>query len=362
MSYEFFAKVLTLKDFYKWSRFVRTTPRTDVFYLPEYLAAFEKVENVEILRNFGGSARLFVYGNAENFVIYPFFIRDLNLLPFYKNISDQFKPIFDIVSPYGYSGPAVRVEDQNILNSLFNGFYKSFNEYCMKQNIVCEFTRMHPLLENARFAEKGNLLESGKIVYIDLEPKEGKIFSSFTKACRGSLKKAMREGVEIYSSKGKDEILEFFKLYNETMARHNANLSYLFPLSFYSDIASMKESFLFLAKHKGVVINAALFFEFNDFAQYYLSGSESKYRSFSGNNAIIWEFIRHAKSRGCKKLCLGGGYRGSESLMKFKLSFSKKTAPFYIYRKVQNPISYNRICDIAGVNPERQDYFPAYRN
>ena len=79
----------------------------------------------------------------------------------------------------------------------------------------------------------------------------------------------------------------------------------------------------------------------------------------------MYEAIKFGKKNGFDILDLGGGSEGS-SLLRFKLSFSRKIKPLYLYKKVYNKKIYKNICISKGIknndiNFEESDFFPEYR-
>ena len=111
-----------------WKEKVAVLSSHDVFYIPEYLMAFERCPAGEVKTNFGGEAHLFVYGDEEDFILHPFFKRDFEDLPFYASLPQKQKPSYDIASPYGYAGPAAWVTHPNVESSLWEGFLDEFHK------------------------------------------------------------------------------------------------------------------------------------------------------------------------------------------------------------------------------------------
>jgi hypothetical protein len=365
-------EILTTKNKKRWTTLTDAMPLIDVYFLPEYLMAFERCPESETKRNFGGEARLFVHGGEEDYIIHPFFKRDLKSLPFYASMLPTEKPLYDIASPYGYAGPAAHVTHPELNDAIWRGFVVEFHEFCVRNNIVSEFVRLNPFLKNHEALSNvaDGIKESGTVVHVDLTADEDVIWKNLKKSNRNSVTNARRENVEISRTKNREDMDEFYKIYNESMDRRNAKKMYYFPREFYDLLFDLlKENIsLFVAKHEGKIISASLFIGKENFIHYFLSGGRPETRYLGANNLLLYEAILWAKEQGYKIFNLGGGYQKGDSLFRFKSTFSKATATFYTYRKVHDARKYQALCAARdGYNKSieksliESDYFPKYR-
>ena len=111
----------------------------DVYYNPDYCKLYEESEN--------GVCETFEYSDENGCVVNVFIKRPVPWM------IDGVQ-YFDIVTPYGYGGPLV-IHSTN-KQKLIKAFLENWMEYCKKENIVCEFVRFHPLLQNyLDFKKKG---------------------------------------------------------------------------------------------------------------------------------------------------------------------------------------------------------------
>ena len=135
-------KILSYKNVSErniWRSLYKSFENIDIFYYPEYAKLFELHGD--------GEAFLFVYYQSpKDIVIYPFLKRSLRQTPGFKNININ---LFDITSPYGYGGYLRNSESVNM-----EQFFDCFHQYCLNNNIISEFIRFHPILENAKYAPK----------------------------------------------------------------------------------------------------------------------------------------------------------------------------------------------------------------
>lgn len=366
--------ILTTKkpDLSKWQEIVSRHPREDIFFTPEYALLFEGTEG-KVRQSFAGEAQLFFYGNEENYIIYPFFKRKLSDLPFYDFLPPEFRGWFDIVSPYGYSGPISHITQADSEGRLWQEFFQEFHNYCVENKIVSEFARLHPYIKNHIFIEKClDIRKRGRIVYIDLTQDLSAIKKGLDKGNKASLSKAVKNGIEIFRSENKEDADAFYELYLHTMERNEAEGAYIFSRKFFDNLFHLlaKYSSLFCARYKDKIIAASLFLFKKDFFHYYLSGSDAGFLSLCPNNLLLYETISWAKEQGFKIFNLGGGFRENDSLFSFKSSFSKTSLEFYTYSRIHNEEAYRILC-VAKENSRtdkrlgeagRVDYFPAYRS
>ncbi len=177
--------VLSLQDREQWLRELENVKESspDLHYRPEYCALFKD----------SGEARLFIYREGHDSVIYPFLLRKVNLIAGLEGKLEQ--DLYDITSPYGYGGP---LANPAAGEDVWDNFYRCFAEYCDRNNIITEFIRFHPLLGNHRLLKKHVEVEKvSSVVCVDLKRSDEEIWSGYERNNRKNIKKAYREGLEV---------------------------------------------------------------------------------------------------------------------------------------------------------------------
>ncbi len=305
----------------------------DIGFTPEYQELFRNTA-------FGGAAKCFQAAGIE----YRFYRRPI--------LNTEY---FDTTSMYGYSGP-VAIEN----NANWAAFLEAFHRYCVDTNIIAEFARLHPYIENHLALGKKDVWYEHNVVYIDLTQSESEIWKGFDKGCRSTVKWGENHTgmVTIGTVYGE----WWCPLYMQTMKRRGATDSYQFTPDFFADASRLlgENIKLFQAWDHDVVVAAILILGYGDFAHYFLSASDENLGK-NRTNSVLCTAIRWAKSRGCKIFNLGGGLKAGDSLESFKCSFSHTTKPFYTYRKIHDQEVYNKLCQDKGINPQSDGWFPAYR-
>ncbi len=295
---------------------------SDVFFTPEYAKIFEPT-------GFGGKLNWFNHLSID----YLFYERPID--------GTVYK---DIASPYGYSGPVTLNKDAD-----WPAFLAKFHNYCIENNIIAEFARLHPFINNHL---PDSVIQSGEVVYLDLT----KSFK-FDKGCKSSINKAKKNGIEIRT--GKDDFYQFafLSLYNMTMRRNHASGKYFFNIDFVNGLLRLPGAILFTAWYNTRIIAAMTLLVHGDYAHYFLAGSDANYLHLCPNNLLLSEAIDYALGAGCRIFNFGGGLEPKDSLLSFKRSFSRTTKPFFTYRKIHDMKAYLSLCGTADIT----GFFPAYR-
>lgn len=322
---------LNLKECDGWIALLKkmASERQDIYFTPEYYSLYQ---------NYGeGEARCFVFEQDGEVVLYPFLINPITPLGYKLD-----KEYYDIQGAYGYNGIVTSSEDADFIAA----FWEAFDTYCQDNDIVAEFTRFHPLLNNQRLASpKMKTYFSRHTVALDLTDDDIWMHQISSKN-RNMIRKAEKEVVTIVES---DDYETFRRLYDGTMTDLHAEDFYFFPKSYYDEYkqAFKGESMLCLAMLDGKAIAGSMFMFSDDYAHYHLSARDREYSKYAANNLILWYAIQKAKERGCKWFHFGGGTTGNDddSLLKFKKEFSKTLCEFWIGKRIHIQAVYDQIVE-----------------
>lgn len=318
-------KVLDCSD-KNWDLYLSKIPlnKQDIYYTREYYKMYEL--------NGDGCGKLFVFIEDEDKIgIYPFMQKKIQG---YKLKEDY----YDIETAYGYGGPITNCDEKIFIDK----FEKSFLEYCKENNIIAEFVRFHPLLKNQKiFNTNIDILHNRTTVWLDLTKGIEKIWSEDIKSKnRNMIRKAEKSGLSVEVGKDLDN---FKKIYNLTMEKVDADKYYYFNNNYYENIKENNDYMLLNVKKDNVVIASAIFMKYGEYMHYHLAGSVKEYLKYAPNNILLWEAIKYSCLNGYKKFHFGGGITNDpeDSLFKFKSSFSKDHADFYIGKRIHNQEIYN---------------------
>ena len=326
--------------------------------LPASRSVFGSIEFARLNEKYRGvTARLLALGNASELIAYPFVVRPLDGLPF-----SHPSALWDSATPE-YSGPL------GIRSDTAGHFSVTTHHLFKELGVIAEFMHLHPWEIEARLLRDGESSLNRDVVWVDLSRSDDDLWcNSFTPTCRNKIRRSQAENVRVLEASGLADIHEFVRIYHQTMDRNQALESYYFTEEYFAAIfESMPASARFvLAEHRGTVVAAALYLHDRDTAYSYLTGTDYAHQQVRPTNAIIYETIKWARSKGKKRLLLGAGYRQDDGVFKFKASFSNLRAPFHVYRRIHLADQYQQLeekwCLHYSSTAEHATYFPSYRS
>ncbi len=365
-------RVLSLPhDREEWSALLAGLPQADICFTPQYCEVFSGGYGRDVDEAFCGQPALLYYGDGDGYVVQPFLKRRLDDLSFCSGqLAESY---FDLVSPYGYAGPLVRWTGDGEPTALISGFLMESSTYSRHGNIVSEFVRFHPFLENHRWIQPHHPVEPRSlVVFADLTVGGEGPLVQMDKKTRSLVRKGQRCGVRIIRSERMAELETFIGLYVKTMHRVRARPEYHFPRLFFDRLVTLLGGHvtLFLAEYAGTIVAASLFVQYGRFFHYFLSGSDSASWHVAPNNLLLWEAGRWARSRALEVFDLGGGYSGrDDGLLRFKGGFSRQTRRFYSMSRVHLDSVYRQLVTLKaryeleteGRVRDTPGFFPQYR-
>ncbi|WP_371017734.1 peptidoglycan bridge formation glycyltransferase FemA/FemB family protein [Pseudalkalibacillus sp. JSM 102089] len=349
-------KILDLNQKKKWHEYLNRLEHRDIYFTPEYCEIHE--------RNGEGKAQLYIYEEKENFVIYPFLLRNLNTLPHLKTVIEDYGELYDITTPYGYGGPITNVKEKKRVKELLSLFSISFKNYCKTSNIITEFVRFHPLYQNQECypeIEKSYIRDT---IYVDLTREYEEIWANYDTKNRNRIRKTRSYNLQI-KHRNPQERSDFLKLYYATMERTGAKEYYHFSEAYFDNTFELLKDRIELIEvvcDKEKVVMSVIFMYGNKHIHYHLLGSDHEYLPLAINNYVVDYAIQWAKKQGFESMHLGGGYTGNDdSLYKFKKHFNKTGAlPFYVAKQIHNQKIYQELS--STVPRDVQGFFPVYRH
>ena len=358
-------RVLTTKDKQAWHDLFSRFQIHDVNYLPEYLEMYEQEINRDSFIHFGGQGFLCIYGDEDNIIIYSFFKRSIADLGF----ADQTVNVwYDIVSPYGYCGPRAYCKDPSVTEALWQGFFPSFHAFCIENNIISEFARLNPFIENqipvSQFSQ-GITEKLGQIIYVDLGLPENELFDSMVRGHRRHYRRALDNSLEFRTECQEDDAQNFFNIYTQTMRRTKADNKYYFSQAFFDfSLHKLGDAIKFwriIYQHE--IISGWLVMRYDDLAYAWLSGNKEEYFNLFPTNYLVFQTMLQLKKEGCKTFILGGGKSvKNDTVFRFKEGFSPLKKDYFIYKKVHSPQAYDKLVQLQGeIGETAANYFPKYR-
>ena len=319
-----------------WNEVFHSLPlsQQDIYFTPEYYKLYEQNED--------GKAQCFIFEFNGDFALYPFLKNEINSLGYKLN-----KKYYDIQGAYGYNG----VVATSFQTEFVDRFYKDFQEYCINENIVAEFTRFHPIIKNKTFSERYlQIYFDRKTIYVDLRDSYEKIFSKFQTTTRKQIKRAInRYDIRVEHYKNDIEQLEVFtQIYMETMDRVGSSSYLYFNKEYFKSLLINTPNICFIAYHEEKPIASIIAFYNQYYLHGHLGGALTEYLFMSPYSILYAELIKFGITNGCFYFHVGGGASNNEDdpLFRYKMNFSNTTSDFYIGKKIHNPEVYNNIINI----------------
>lgn len=322
----------------------------DIYFEPEYAKLYETDDSKAVEFRFECA-----YGVITNL----FLKRKINI-----SLPDGVQ-YYDAVTPYGYGGPVIHSATDK--EQLIAAYMERFRAYAIKENIIAEFVRFHPLIDNGvDFKEAYKAIYDRKTVGTNLTY-EDVIGTEFSKHKRKDIRKTLKNPDIRYEVDENPSTLEdFVEIYYSTMDRDGAGDYYYFKPEYFQKMLDKLKGHIttgkvFLGEK---LIAMGVYFRYGQFLHAHLSGTLSEYLEYSPANILKYALAIYGHENGYRVIHYGGGSSRSEDngLYQFKREFGKNTVfDFYIAKKVWNDDVYQRICEAAGVDV-KADFFPAYRS
>jgi hypothetical protein len=343
--------VYTTEQPERWDAVVCSFKDYDVYYLSGYVKAFQIHGD--------GEPYLFYYEGERVRGINVVMKRDISMDACFTGKVEE-NTWFDFVTPYGYGGWLIECDGDS--SELFD----CYQSWCQKHNVVSEFVRYHPVLENHKYSDFFYDVQAiGLTIAMDLNSPEI-IWNNLTSKNRNMIRKAQKSGIVIYNGRYPEIFGKFREIYNRTMDKNGAEAYYYFKPEFYQSLMMglPQEVQVFYAELDGKVIAASIMLASNGKLNYHLSGSLREYQNLAPMNLLLYTAALWGSCNGCKTLHLGGGVGSSEdSLYKFKCAFYRgEPCEFHIGRKIYMKEKYQELVGMRDQSEiENSGFFPKYR-
>ena len=300
---------------------------------------------------------------GEEFVLLAYTLNDILIgLPFIvRQISGSIYR--DMTSVYGYAGPVSKNIDEHFDHIKF---CEDLNSCLQNENIVSVFSRLNPFINFQHNILKGigEITDVGNIVNIDLVQPLDIQRKNYQRRIKTQINKARRL-CTVKKVTTREELLEFIEIYYKNMDRVQARSSYYFkPEYFFKflESKSLKTDLLIVTLNSSnKIIAGAMFIKTNNIVQYHISGCEEEHLDIAPIKLLIDEMRILGTQEGYRYFNLGGGYGAqNDSLLRFKMSFSKQLVGFSVWKYIVNHDLYDEL-----TNPRETvqlDYFPQYRS
>lgn len=302
-------------------------------------------------------AELFVYGDEDGFVYYPYIRRSLSDLAFADDAVADSSAYSDIVSSWYYGGPIL---SPGADAALADEFVDAFGAHCREAGIVAEFVRFDPNLENHEQFDALDPTYNRDTVYVDLTKPEQAIRDEMEKRCRNALHQAEQTHLVVEPTSDPADYEAFYEIYTNAMEAKDAARHYRFSYEFFAELFEKEICTLTVPRYEGTVVGGHVIVHDGTVAHDYLRATDPDYWDMRVNNLLCYESMMAMRERGIERFDLQGGRPG---VFKFKKSFSPDRGEFYIAKRTHVDEVYEKLTDAASESGLDTDtgYFPAYR-
>ena len=338
-----------------WIQLWESWPDREVMAHPEFVRLFAQ-EGQQVL---AAAAR-----GERGGVLYPFILRPL--------ASEPWNPPgtagCDLTTAYGYGGPFA----WGVPPDEARTFWSRFDRWARERKVVTSFARLSVFPEDL-LPFDGEIAVNSPNVVRTLELSDEELWNDYLPKVRRNVRRARSRGCELQVDPDGLRLEEFHRIYTATMTRRNASSYYFFKPEFFESLVHHLHGHcaFFHVIHEGKAVSSELVLLSRRHAYFFLGGTLSEAFDLRPNDFLQHETFRWCRSAGKSALVLGGGYRGSEGLLKYKKSFAPRgEVPFQVGTKTYAPelaerlVSERRRWEASrGVdwNPE-PGFFPAYRS
>lgn len=347
------------KDLKQWHKYFNKIQSKGVYHDPDYIKFLEQNYYTHC------EAELFVFGDNDEFIYYPYFRRSLDSLPV-ETMKIQLSKYYDIISSWYYGGPILQVRpgSECVKKELARTFVKEFDAYCKGNNIISEFIRFDPLLQNhTAFHEAIDTKLDRLTIYVNLRKTEEQIWKDFETRNRTCIRKAQHNGIKIRSSENIRDIDVFAEIYLKEMKRKNACKHYFLHKKFFHNLSeSLAGRFqLFVCEYHGRTIGGGIVIREGGIAHNYLMATDFDYWKYLPNNKLLFEEIKWSRAQEDVIFDLQGGRPG---VFNFKKAFSSDRGKFHVAQLIHDRKFYDELLEASGRQEYSKsiNYFPGYRN
>jgi hypothetical protein len=331
--------------------------RHDFYHLPEYVRLSVSVYE-------GGQPRAFVARDADGLFLLPMTLRPIE-------IDGEESSLFDAISPYGYASPLLSVrpgvDEARFLDRAINALV----ECLMRARVVSLFCRLHPLLELPQqpLVRRGVVMEHGPTVYCDLHKSADELWKGTRETVRRQIRRIQAQGMVAEEDPTWRYYDAFQEVYAQTMRRVGATEWYFFDRDHFDELRRVlaDRMHLIVVRQGDKAVCAGLFAETCGIVQYHLAGTGDGYEKSDASKLLIHYARQWGQERGNDVLHLGGGVGAAhDSLLHFKMGFSKVSGTFRTWRLIVDETTYHDLvarnrARAAIVEPPKNNFFPEYR-
>lgn len=332
-------KIIDEKEREKWNEVVEKSNYGTAYALYEWQKVMtHSYKNLKFIGFMGVE-------DGRPLVIYPIFQQSMNVVPFLKTSNS--------IPLSGFGGPIVRTDipselQQKILDKIIN----EIDNYLKRKNLHNsalltpwnEKYAMEKLMDN-----KYRIISNELGAYLDISRSIDMIRKGYTDSCRRAVNQGRKRGASIREIENRDELLDCFKLYKETMARSGKPPKFNITSFYESYDLMVKNGYgkFYLAEYNNKIIGILFILAHKDHMIYWIgaSTSDKELRKLRSQNLLFDEAIQWGHEQGYKHFDLGG--TAVDGLKLFKLSWGSELVNTFFLKKTYH-LMLEKSCEIGN--------------
>lgn len=210
----------------------------------------------------------------------------------------------------------------NCLNKRFaDSVKKGLMAYCKRNGINYLRIRNNPFIDTIRI---GKVIKKEPFVFVDLEKSESELKNEISKRHIKCIKKASSEQLSIKHSKRSVYLRIFYRMYKNILMKKGVAVP---SFSHFNDMWKyLKKDMNIACVYDGqdIVAISLLLKDKNDIYMVYGGMNDIGYKKYA-KHFMLYNLILEYKEAGYKRLVLGTGSQGIDSIYRFKQGFSKNS-------------------------------------
>jgi Acetyltransferase (GNAT) domain len=247
----------------------------------------------------------------------------------------QFKPMYAAASENNRLAALIPVMEVRDIFGRKKGVSLPFSDFCLPLfrekaafdkvfQFVVETGRANKwrsitIRGNAPFADDIPKADSYYRHVLPLKKNENELYKNFRDSTQRNIKKAIKSDVSVTFESTRDAVQWFYRLNCFSRKTHGLPPQpHFFFNRFFTEIIEKGHGEVALARYKGRVASASVFFYFGNIASYKYGASDAAMGATRANYLVMWEAIRRYNAKDFGLFCFGRTEKDHEGLLQFK--------------------------------------------
>jgi len=346
-----------IEDKAEWDEFLGKFSKRDIFFEYDFLD-INKSE---------GEKPVMVYMESEGGrIAYPFLLRDISFSDGFRGIIEKDK-YFDMSNHCSYGGHLIEAEDADFRKKIIKLFYERLAEFCISNNVVSEFIKFSPLLNNHEgFENTVELLPYKKMAVVNLRDFGDPLYSEVSAFTRKHANSCRKNGLRTEIVLAPKSFEKQLAIYYDLMDKKGASDYYYYSADFFNKMMSKLPDNLMLVNiiFQKRILGFGLYFIYGKFLYAFIGAGDEEYTKLAGSYLLYVDAIQWGCKNGYSHIFLGGGLTTAEddSLYLFKKHFAHRSEyVLHIGRKIWDAEAYDYLVSLKGLQGKGgSEFFPLY--